>query len=61
MQAVPSIAFVLLLNVPALRWLMGQGRDDEARQVLGKLGNEPEAVETEIAAIKTSLRRCASP
>ncbi len=56
-QAVPSIAFVLLLfGVPASpRWLMGRGRTDEARQVLGKLGNEPDAVESELAAIKTSL------
>ena len=54
-EAVPAAAFFLLLlgNPLSPRWLMAQGRTDEARAVLQRLGLEN--VEQELGAIRESI------
>lgn len=58
-EAFPAaLYFVLLLFTPrSPRWLLAVGREDEARQVLTRVGTDRrgESVEAEIAEIKKSL------
>ncbi|QEH38277.1 D-xylose-proton symporter [Aquisphaera giovannonii] len=55
--AAPSLAFLILM-VPTLespRWLIGRGREDEARAALLKLGVDGGGVEQEVAEIRASI------
>ncbi len=55
--AAPSALFFLLM-LPTLespRWLVGRGRDDEARAVLMRLGVDGGSVEQEVADIRASI------
>ncbi|WP_165251029.1 sugar porter family MFS transporter [Paludisphaera soli] len=56
-QVIPSaLFFVLALMIPeSPRWLVGQGRIDEARRVLTRIGAD-EGVDDEIAEIEASLQ-----
>ena len=56
-EAFPALAFTLLLisNPRSPRWLVAQGRTEEAGGVLQKVGAGHEAVVAEIDAIKASL------
>jgi SP family xylose:H+ symportor-like MFS transporter len=55
MEAFPAAAFLVLLpgNAPSPRWLMTQGRTDEARTALQRLGIAD--IEQELRAIRQSL------
>lgn len=56
-EAVPAAAFFLLLFLtPASpRWLVAQGRADDARAVLKSLGTDAATVEEQVAQIEASL------
>lgn len=56
-EAVPAAVFTLLLltNPRSPRWLIASGRDNEAVQVLERLGAQGAALQGEIAAIRASL------
>jgi SP family xylose:H+ symportor-like MFS transporter len=56
-QAVPAGVFFLLLRLTpeSPRWLVGRGREDEARGVLQRLGTDAGGVEEELADIRASL------
>ncbi len=56
-EAFPAILFFGLLFVtpPSPRWLVAQGRIDQAAHILGRLGTDTDSVQTELAEIKTSL------
>lgn len=60
MVAIPALIFGLLLfTVPeSIRWLVKKGREDEARAVIVKIGNED--VEKELSEIKESLTSVSS-
>ena len=56
-EAVPAIAFTTLLftNPRSPRWLVAQGRDNEARNVLISMGGVSSDAGKELAAIRASL------
>jgi len=56
-ETVPALAFFFLLFLTPLspRWLLTKGREDEAREVLGKLGTDSDSVDEEIKEIQSSL------
>lgn len=60
-EALPALAFTLLLalNPRSPRWLVAQGRTEEASQVLALVGTDAGSVESEIAAITESLAEAA--
>ena len=58
-EAVPAMAFTLLLftNPRSPRWLMAQGRQEEAMRVLRSVGTRESLIAPEIEAIRQSLTR----
>jgi sugar porter (SP) family MFS transporter len=55
--AVPALVFMLLLlRIPnSPRWLVGKGRDDEARTSLERTGMAPATAQAEVAEFRRSL------
>ncbi len=56
-ETVPAVLFFVFLFTTTLspRWLMAQGRESEAREVLEKCGTDSGDVNLEVTAIKNSL------
>jgi sugar porter (SP) family MFS transporter len=56
-EVVPAVLFFVFLFTTTLspRWLMAQGRESEAREVLEKCGTDSGDVNLEITAIRNSL------
>jgi SP family arabinose:H+ symporter-like MFS transporter len=56
LEAVPAIVFIILLfTVPeSPRWLANRGRQDEAREILARIGG-PEHAVRELAAIRAAM------
>lgn len=56
-EAIPAAAFFLLLfSIPySPRWLLGKGRDKEARAILHRLDTDPTQADSEFTAIQESL------
>jgi sugar porter (SP) family MFS transporter len=56
-EAFPAAVFFLLLPLTprSPRWLMGKGREDEARRVFALLGTDTGSIEDEVTAIRQSL------
>ncbi len=57
-EALPALAFFLLMftNPRSPRWLVAQGRTDEARRVIMRLGADEDNIEDEIREIQNSLK-----
>ncbi len=57
-EAIPALGFILLLvsNPRSPRWLIRQGKEEEARTVISKLGSDKGDIEEEINEIKESLK-----
>jgi SP family xylose:H+ symportor-like MFS transporter len=56
-EAFPAAAFfvLLFLTPQSPRWLVARDHTDEARHVLGRMGSDPAAIETELRDIRASL------
>ena len=56
-QAIPAAAFfcLMFLNPESPRWLMTKGREEQARNLLTKLGTDSGSVDEEMQSIRDSL------